>query len=118
MLVHPEFPTLLSKSAGWVAFFAGPVLAVFMLGFTVIVVDMAVKNDNRLFFGVDSSTRVLFILPLIFLLLSIWMTAANLAAWIKGNWSVWSRIYFTLLTLSALACLVILAAWGILTALI
>ncbi len=27
---------------------------------------MAINNDNRLFFGVSSSTRILFILPLIF----------------------------------------------------
>jgi hypothetical protein len=89
-----------------------------MLGFTIVVFDMALKNDNRLFFGVSSSARAMFILPLIFLLLSLWMLAANLAAWIKKYWSVWSRIYFTLLTFSALICLLILASWGILTALI
>jgi pimeloyl-ACP methyl ester carboxylesterase len=118
LLVHPELPTFLNKTAGWVAFFAGPVLAVFMIGFTYIVFNMALKNDNRLFYGVSSSTWILFILPLFFLLLSVWMLAANLAAWIKKYWSIWSRIYFTMLTLSALACLAVLAAWGILTALI
>jgi len=79
---------------------------------------MALNNDNRLFFGVSSSVRVLFILPLIFLLLSIWMIAASVAAWVEKYWTIWSRIYFTLLTLAALVCLVILASWGIFTALI
>ena len=118
MLFHPELPTFLSKTAGWVAFFAGPVLAVFMLGFTIIVFNMALTNDNRLFFGVSGSYRALFILPLIFLLFSFWMLAADLAAWIKKYWSIWTRLYFTLLTLSALVCLVILAAWGVLTAML
>ncbi len=117
-LVHPELPTFLSKTAGWVAFFAGPVLAVFMLGFTVIVITMALKNDNQLFFGVSASYRLLFILPVIFLLFSFWMLAADLAAWIKKYWSIWTRLYYTLLTLSALVSLAILAGWGILTALI
>jgi pimeloyl-ACP methyl ester carboxylesterase len=116
--VHPELSSFLSKTAGWVAFFAGPVLAVFLLGFTVIVINLALKNDNRLFFGVSASYRALFILPLIFLLFSFWMLAADLAAWIKKYWSIWSRIYFTLLTMSALVCLAILASWGILTAFI
>jgi hypothetical protein len=89
-----------------------------MLGFTIIVIDMAIKNDNRLFFGVGSSVRVWFILPLIFLILSIWMVAADLASWVKKYWSVWTRLYYTMLTLSALVCLMILAAWEILTALI
>ena len=117
-LMHPELPSFLNKTAGWVAFFAGPVLTVFMLGFTVIVINMALKNDNRLFYGVSSSSWILFTLPLLFLLLSLWMLAANLAAWIKKYWSIWSRIYFTMLTISAIACLLVLAAWGILTALI
>jgi pimeloyl-ACP methyl ester carboxylesterase len=116
--VQPGISTFLSKTAGWIAFFAGPILAILMLGLTVIIFNMVLKNDNRLFFGVSSSARVLFILPLIFMLLCIWMLAANLAAWIKKYWSIWSRIYFTLLTLAALVCLVILAFWGILTALI
>jgi pimeloyl-ACP methyl ester carboxylesterase len=116
--VETALLSLLSKSAGWIAFFAGQILTIFLLGFSIIVVLMISKNDNQLFFGVSSSTQLLFILPLIFSFLSVWMLAANLAAWIRKSWSVWSRIYFALLTLAALACLVILAAWGILTALI
>jgi pimeloyl-ACP methyl ester carboxylesterase len=118
MLVQPGLSTFLSKTAGWVAFFTGPILAGFMLGLTVLAIDMAIKNDNRLFFGVSSAARVLFILPLIFLILSLWMLAADLSAWIKKSWSVWSRLYYTMLTLAALVCLVILATWGILTALL
>jgi len=117
-IVQPLSPTFLSKTAGWIAFLAAPILAVFMFGFTAVVFYMALNNDNRLFFGVSSSVRVLFILPLIFLLLSIWMIAASVAAWIEKYWTIWSRIYFTLLTLAALVCLVILASWGIFTALI
>lgn len=116
MLVHPGLFTFLSKTAGWVAFFAGPILAGFMFTLTVLVFDMALKNDNRIFYGVSSNARLLFILPLVFLLLSLWMLAANLVAWIKKYWSVWSRLYFTGLTISALVCLVVLATWGILIA--
>jgi len=116
MLDQSWLSTFLSRTAGWVAFFAGPVLASFMLGLTVLVVDMAIKNDNRLFFGVPTSARVLFILPLIFLILSIWMFAASLSAWIQKSWSVWSRLYYTMLAVAAWVCLVILASWGILTA--
>jgi len=111
----PRRSTFLSQSAGWVAFFAGPLLAGFLMILTIIVFKMALNNDNQILFGVPSSDRMLFILPVVFFLLSLWMFAASLTAWIQKYWSIWTRLYYTGLTAAALVCLVVLAIWGLLT---
>ncbi len=114
----PPGSTFLGKTAGWVAFIAGPVLAIFMLGLTILVFDMVIKNDNRLFFGVSASARILFVLPLLFLLLSFWMFFAGLVAWVKAYWSIWTRLYYSSLVIAAIISLAILAVWGVLTAIV
>jgi hypothetical protein len=60
----------------------------------------------------------LFILPLIFLLMSLWMFIAGLFSWVKAYWSIWTRLYYSSLVIAALGSLVILAVWGVLTAII
>jgi hypothetical protein len=46
------------------------------------------------------------------------MITAVVFAWMKNTWNIWYRIYYTLLTLSAAACMIILLKWQVLTALI
>ena len=113
-----EKSSFLSKIAGWLAFLAGPVLAVFIIGLAVVLFEMVFANDNRLFFGVRASAGWLFILSWLFALLSLGMLLACLASWIKRYWSVWTRIYYTLLTISGMVCLAVLVIWGVLTAML
>jgi pimeloyl-ACP methyl ester carboxylesterase len=116
--VSSKKTSMLNKTAGWAAFFAGPILAIFLSILTFIAINMALNNDNRIFFGISADARLLFVLPLVFLFLSVWMFVADIAAWIWKYWSIWSRIYFTGLTISALVCILILARWDILFALL
>jgi pimeloyl-ACP methyl ester carboxylesterase len=102
------------KSAPWIAVIAGGTLLVFLIAITAMIVQLALKNDNRLFFGLPSDLRNWFFLPLIAAFLSLGMLIASLISWLRSYWNVWLRIYYTLLCLSAMVCILVLARWGIL----
>jgi len=110
--------TLLSKLAGWLAFAAGPVLSLFLLGLTISLFKMAMDNNIMIFFGLPRTplTLLMYTLPYLFALAAIGMIIASVHAWLKRHWTVWTRIYYTLLTISATACLLILLSWGVFTA--
>lgn len=110
--------SLLSKAAGWLAFIAGPILSAFLIGLGYILFKMALENNYQIFFGVPRSAAALFLLPFLFALVSLGMIAASIHSWLKRDWTVWTRIYYSLLTLSATACLVILIAWEVFGALV
>ncbi len=108
--------SFLSVFAGWLAFFSGPLLVIFLTALSYIIFDMALANDNRLFYGVRASAQPLFVLPIIFLLLFLIMLLSTIIAWIKRYWSTWTRVYYSLLTVSAALCVIILGLWGVYSA--
>ncbi len=73
-------------------------------------------NDNRLFFGISTEARPLIFLALVYVFASIVILAAAVMSWIKRYWSIWMRLYYTVLTLSALYAVFILTRWGIIEA--
>jgi len=108
----------LSALDGWPAILSGLVLLFFLAALIFVLFDMAMANDNRLFFGVRDSAQILFVLPIIFLFLLIMMLRSTIKAWVKHYWSTWTRFYYSALTLFALVCAIILALWGVFTALL
>jgi hypothetical protein len=119
-LIEPQSrpgASLLSKLAGWLAFIAGPILTIFLIGLGVVLFQMALQNNYQIFYGLPRSAAVLFFLPYLFALLSFGMIAAAVQAWLRGEWQIWTRLYYSLLTVSAAGCLIILAVWGVFTAL-
>ena len=94
----------------------GVLLPGFLCGVFVMLMEMALSNDNRLFFGMGREANGWFLLPWLFVFLTLGMLAAALRSWIKGSGGVWSRLYFSLLTLAALVCVFILLDWGMLAA--
>ncbi len=106
------------RFAPWLAILAAGGLAVFMGILLVILFGMIANNDNLLLFGLPGSSRPLFILPILVLLTLLAMLLVTFMAWVRRWGSVWGRLYFTLLTLAGLACVFVLALWGMLTALV
>jgi hypothetical protein len=92
------------RAANWMAVLTGLFLWAFMIGLIVVLVEMVMNNDNRLFFGVTATMRGWFILPILSVVFGSGMAIACLMAWIKHSMSITS--------------LFILGKWGILTALI
>ncbi len=100
----------------WLAGLAAILLLVFIVAVAVTAVQLALKNDSTVLLGLPGSTRPLFLLPLIVLILSVLMIAAAASAWLRKAGSLWSRLYFSLLTVSAWTCVAVLFVWGMLTA--
>lgn len=111
-------PSFYSGIAGWLTVISGLILLLFAFLFGTALIDLALKNDVRLWFGVPDSMTNLLILPLVFAVISVLIVWLCLISWIRGYWSTWTRIYYTLLSCSALVCTLALYSWGILTALI
>jgi len=99
------------------ALMSAPVLLLFFSILIYVIFQMYQNNDNRLLYGIDGSARGWFVLPLIFLILTIFMMIANFQLWRHRFWSIWGRLYYTALSLTAIICVFILFRWEILIAL-
>lgn len=114
----PAFPNRGQASPWWmklaapVALLNGAVISLFLGNLGYVIVTMLSENDNRLFFGVRAEARPWFILPLVSMILTAWMISAGLRGWRSRGLSLWRRIYYAMLSLAALGCLVILTLWG------
>ncbi len=104
-------PTL-AHFAPWVAALNGVLLLGFMLILTILLLTNAQDLGTILLLGVPTEWSGLFALPLISAFLTIIMLISSVQAWLTRSWSTVKRSYFTLLTLAALGCVIILSAWG------
>ncbi len=104
------------RLAPWAAWITAGVLLLFTVVLVVVAFKLAMANDVRILLGLPGSSRPLFLLPPFALLLTICMFLGAIAAWIRRAGSVWGRLYLTLLTISAIVCVGILAVWGMLGA--
>lgn len=107
---------LLYRLGPWAAWIEAAVLLIFTVVLVVVTFKLAMANDVRILLGLPGSSRLLFLLPPIALLLTICLFLGAIAAWIRRAGSVWGRLYLTLLTISAVICVGILAVWGMLGA--
>jgi hypothetical protein len=114
--IQPRRTSLLLRMSSWFPVIASAVLSLFWLAFIVFLVIMITENDNRLFYGLAGEARPWFILVLIFLLATLLMIIAAILGWARQYGPIWRRLYYTLLTLAALTIAIVLAAWGMATA--
>jgi hypothetical protein len=106
------------RLAPWLAILVNLLLIVFTVILIGIIVNMITQNDIRFLVGLPGSAAPLFIIPILTTILVLGMLGLALAAWVHGWGSVWGRLYFSLLCLSALLVHAVLGVWGMLTALI
>ncbi len=106
------------RLAPWLAVLSGVLLTGFIVVVVTILVGMYNQNDLRILVGLPGSARPLFLIPLVVILFVIAMLLIALLSWARRWGAVWGRLYFSLLSLSAVLCLVILGVWGMLTAFI
>jgi pimeloyl-ACP methyl ester carboxylesterase len=108
---------VLYRLAPWFAGLCGLLLFIFTMVIAVTTVRMALANDSRILLGLPGSMRPLFFVPVIIAVLALLMLIAAGLAWARRAGSGWGKVYLTLLTLAAWACVAILGTWGMLTAL-
>ena len=109
-------PPIFVRLSGWAAVLNGFILLAFVIWVIVAIVQMISNNDNRLFFGLAGEYRMAFLLPLIATFLTFLMIAAAFQGWLWREWKVFRKLYYSLLTISAIICLFILGLWGMLVA--
>ena len=103
-----------AHAARWIAALNALLALVFLIIFVTVVGNLVFSNESVLFFGLPRATLPLFIIPLLVGLLTVGMLVMAARAWMAPYWSVWNRLYYTILTIAAIGCVTILAQWGLL----
>lgn len=96
----------------WLPPYLSLILSAFMVGVVMIGIQLVMDNNTVIFFGFPMNTLPLFLVAMgsaLGLLLVLWI---SIRAWMKGWWSVAMRIYYSLLALTGLGNIIILAYWG------
>lgn len=96
----------------WTATINAAFLALFLGILIFISFKLALNNDLTILYGLPSSTKLLFIFPLATIITTALMAIGALLAWRRGYWSIWNRLYYSLLTLLACASSLILSLWN------
>lgn len=112
-LSRPKRPQSAASIAfHWLAVLNIVLIVTFTVTLIVISVNLALENDITIFFGLPTDQAALFLLPVFIALLTAGMLVGTVQAWRVGYWSTWRRAYYSLLTLAALVCVLLLGIWG------
>lgn len=112
----PAPKPFLYRIGPWAAFLTAGAMMLFTGILIAIIFNLALSNDVSILLGLPGSTRPLFLLPLLALVLTLIMFFGAIAGWARRSGSVWARLYLTLLSFAALVCIGILFVWGMLVA--
>lgn len=96
----------------------GALMGIFLLAYFVAIIE-SLDGDLQflLFFGLPGAFRPIFILPLLALMLTFGMMLMSLMGWFSEAWHVLRKIYYSLITFSAMLVVLILTLSGMLFAL-
>ncbi len=101
---------------GWLARGSAVIVSalalIFFIGLLSVLGYLVFTNDALLFYGFPRPAALLFLLPWAVGLLAVVMLAFAVIVWRRGGWPVWERVYFTLLAVTALGYVAVLAQWG------
>ena len=89
----------------------------FVIVLNVFIVQ-SVSGPMAMLSVVSSMATPLFIIPYLLGLLAVLIVAALIWSWIKKEGSIWSRLYYTFLTLCVVGYILMLALTGMFTVLI
>ncbi len=103
---------LILRFAGLAAMLNGLVIPVFWAALIVLFLRMSLDRDMMIVWGVSSVWRPLFLLPLLSLTLTLFMLWETFLGWGSGDWSIWRKLYYSLMTVCALGCAVVMVYLG------
>jgi hypothetical protein len=84
-----------------------------MSALNLIFLMIFLLSMGDLTLGVPSIIQIALIIPLVTALLTLIMIRMTIPVWLKRYWSFWGRIYYSLLTLTALLFLVWANYWNL-----
>ncbi|MCK6627343.1 MAG: alpha/beta hydrolase [Anaerolineae bacterium] len=101
-------PVAISWSALTLVVLMGSLSLLFLVGLAGLLFS---SDLSTLLVGIPRAGVPLFVLPPLLLLLAAAIVAMALVLWVRGYWSVWRRVYYTLLTVAALGLVGVLVQW-------
>jgi hypothetical protein len=104
-------PVSISWSALTLVVLMGSLSLLFLIGLIILLFS---SDLSTLLVGIPKAAAPLFVLPPLLLLLAIAIVGVALVVWVKGYWSIWRRVYYTLLTLAAVGVVGVLIQWDML----
>lgn len=117
---RPSEASRFARVAPWLAALTGVFGAAFFVALFVLVLVIALSNENTigLVLGTPRNLAFVFVLPLLAALSALGLLVAVVRAWRRASWAIVPRLYYTLLALTACGLTVWLAANGMLTILV
>lgn len=104
-----ETRPFLPRLARWLAGSLSVLNLLFLIGFTILMSDL-----NNLIYGVHPTMKALMVIPLLTTALAVGLVLFTVLAWKNRYWGVVGHVYYTLVTLAALAFVWFLNYWNLL----
>jgi CubicO group peptidase (beta-lactamase class C family) len=82
-----------------------------LLALVLVIVLVSVFSNPEIVFGLPPSVQNLFVLPWIILGLTLVMVVFCVLAWVRGYWGWFRRLYYTVVTVAAVAFVWFLVYW-------
>lgn len=104
---------------GWAAWLLvwtlGALSLLFLLGIVALIVVEGIMNENEmlLLVGVPRGWMPLFVLPWLAAALTAGIVIFALLSWRGRYWSIWKRLYYSLLAFSAVSLMAVFFSWGV-----
>ncbi|GIK43908.1 MAG: hypothetical protein BroJett011_77410 [Chloroflexota bacterium] len=105
-------PALVAWGAVGLVVLMSSLSLLFLAGLALLIFS---SDLSTLLVGVPKAAAPLFVVPPLLLLLAAAMVIVTIFLWVKGYWSAWRRVYYTLLALAGMALVGVLVQWEMLT---
>jgi hypothetical protein len=87
--------------ARWLAIMTGLIDVLFAAALVALMAQTYVRQPGLLVFGLPPEAAPLFVVPWVAAALVVVLVLLAVLAWVRGYWSVWGRVHFTLVVLAA-----------------
>lgn len=111
-ILQPK-PGFLERASSWLALLAAAVSTTFIAYLLQTSIYMVLNNDYRIFYGFPGQTRAWWILPWAFLAVGCLFVWSSVKIWARSEFSIWRRLYLSLLTISTVIITLLFAYLGI-----
>lgn len=101
-------PLAFSWSALALVVLMGSLSLLFLIGLVALLLS---SDLSTLLVGIPRAGAPLFVVPPLLLLLAAAIAVVVLVLWVRGYWSVWRRVYYTLLMAAAAGVVGVLIQW-------
>jgi pimeloyl-ACP methyl ester carboxylesterase len=107
----------LRRLAGLLAFGFGIVAIIFVSGVLYFTFDALLTGLANIF-AISGAAAPFFGFPYLLLILAVGMVIVTILAWRHGYWAPWARVYYSIVSVAAIAYVVVLGVGGMLTVLL